>query len=289
MLRGMSAIARPLVYLTAVFVFACCSVAAAQFTLEDVAKVQEEILARYPDGGDKKDVYREFAASEAYFRPTDHSALVSVVLPGRVETVTGGVPSFVFASTLWSTIIGSTSWEERKSATSYTFPPDKRCGRFEALLWETSPGKPPISLRTASAGFKLKLEAQGYTYRPARAYNEFVNGFSAALTSLQPKFFLTLLKNAKLNVLKRSLLAEATKAGLDPKQLETIRAVTSKREMAELLSNPDALGNPVIHSFAARRGPRLLAGLWSGYLPGEDAANPTEGLSLVLCELNRDR
>lgn len=106
---------------------------------------------------------------------------------------------------------------------------------------------------------------------------------------MRPKFFLTLLKKTELPILKQSLLREAKKVGLGPERLKAIRAVTSKREMAKLLSDPDALGAPVVHSFAARKGPRLLVGLWSGYLPGEDAANPTEGLSLVLCELNRDR
>lgn len=150
-------------------------------------------------------------------------------------------------------------------------------------------GKPSVSLRMASDGFKRNLETQGYAYRPARVYNKFVNDFSNALTNLRPKFFLTLLKKTELPILKRSLLKEAKKAGLGPERLKAIRAVTSKREMAKLLSDPDALGTPVVHSFAAHKGPRLLAGLWSGYLPGEDAANPTEGLSLVLCELNRDR
>lgn len=104
----MPVVAQILARLSVAIAAALLPIAAAQFTFEDVIKVQEEIMKKYPDGGDENDLYREFAASDAYFRPADRSALATTVLPGRVKTVTGGVPAFFFSSTLWSMITGST-------------------------------------------------------------------------------------------------------------------------------------------------------------------------------------
>ncbi len=272
------------VYLTAVITLACCSLATAQFTLEDAEKVMSSLLEKYPGNLVGDDLYWEFSKHEAHLHLTDRSALVEMPLWGRVETVTGGTPAVAYVNH----IEGMLSRSVLEGAPN-PFPPVKACGRFEVLVWEAVPWGQLVSIAAAKERFKDGLEARGYSYSPHHTYNDVMNNTAAPRSGLRSELVWSLRGGTDFSAYKNDLHTKLIASRLNPEYTARFRAANSSAEVARLLVNPATLDIPVYHAFAARKGQRLLAGLWSGLLPGELGVTPARGVSLVLCDLNRTR
>ena len=269
----------------ATFVFLLSSLAGAQVTREALVQLANE-LERLPETSSLEDAAPYFADLPVYGTKTSSAKLVPTAFLTTGLSVERGVPVVLLVNTLElmmrSSRLVETGFGESSDA-SVTFPAEKECRVYEALVWGKTYGVSAASLKTLSELLEKNLVSKDFTVARVEAYEKFVAGAAIFATELRKQFVTTLLEQSDVSLddLKADL-NEVLSEDPDSVFIPRVAAARTKEELNDVLQQmleADA-EETTLKAFTAQKGDTQIAGLWTGEAPDEPG-----DLALVWCVL----
>ena len=235
----------------------------------------------------REDLLPFFENLSDYSTKTSSAKLVPVPFFLTGFSVDRGVPAAVLMSSLESMIRTSQMAErgfgKASSEVALTFPVDKECKLYEALVWGQSFGVASSSLGSLVEQLETSIVSKGFSLSPVDSYNAFSEGAVEIENGMRTGLITGLLEKSDLEEVKSQLITILSAEGVDAALITQINEAKSKEVLKEIMLQQVEANSVTMtqKAFSAKKDNVHIAGLWTGGLEGDTSDEPM----LIWCVL----